>query len=78
MAWTKKADFMRFGGVMSRKKKRTKRGSDEIEFDLDKLSEYMHGLKPGQYAYVDEMIRKCAPKQELEMREMSDEGEDNK
>jgi hypothetical protein len=38
----------------------------------------MHGLKPGQYAYVDEMIRKCAPKQELEMREMSDEGEDNK
>lgn len=45
---------------MGRKKNRRKWDPDEIEFDLDKLSEYMKNLKPGQYADVDDMVAQCA------------------
>ena len=45
---------------MGRKKNKRKSKCDEIELDLDKLSEYMHSLRPGQYADVSEMIEKCA------------------
>jgi hypothetical protein len=44
------ADFMWLGGVMSNKRDNKKWNPDEIEFDLDKLSEYMRNLQPGQYA----------------------------
>lgn len=36
---------------------------DEIEFDLDKLSEYMRNLQPGQYANVEEMVEKCVSRE---------------
>ena len=55
---------------MSSKSGNKKRDSDEIEFDLDKLSEYMHGLQPGQYANVEEMIEKCAL-QEIDTEKLS-------
>lgn len=45
---------------MGRKKKKRNCDSDEIEFDLDKLSEYMKNLKPGQYADVGDMVAQCA------------------
>ncbi len=33
---------------------------DEIRLDLNKLSEYMKNLQPGQYADIDEIVRQCA------------------
>lgn len=43
---------------------------DEIEFDLDKLSEYMRNLQPGQYTNVEEMVEKCAS-QEIDLEKLS-------
>ncbi len=33
---------------------------DEIRLDLNKLSEYMKNLQPGQYADIDEIVWQCA------------------
>ncbi len=44
---------------MSSKSDNKKWDPDEIEFNLDKLSEYLRGLQPGQYANVEEMVEKC-------------------
>ena len=44
---------------MSSKGDNKKWDPDEIEFNLDKLSEYLRGLQPGQYVNVEEMVEKC-------------------
>ncbi len=55
---------------MSSKGDNKKWDPDEIEFDLDKLSEYMRNLKPGQYANVEEMVEQCAS-HEIDLEKLS-------
>ena len=55
---------------MSSKRNSRKWDPDEIEFDLDKLSEYMRNLQPRQYANVEEMIEKCVS-QEIDLEKLS-------
>ncbi|ADL36489.1 hypothetical protein bpr_IV124 (plasmid) [Butyrivibrio proteoclasticus B316] len=47
---------------MASKRKKHNEPEDEIEFDLERLSEYMHNLRPGEFADVDDMVRMCALK----------------
>ena len=55
---------------MSSKRNSRKWDPDEIECNLDKLSEYIRNLQPGQYADVEEMVEKCAS-QEIDLEKLS-------
>ena len=55
---------------MGSKKDDKDRDPDEIVFNLERLSEYMRNLQPGQYANVEEMVEKCAY-QEIDLEKLS-------
>ncbi len=51
-----------YGGrlAMGKKRRKNEEPKDEIWIDLEKLSEYMHSLKPGEYAIVSDIVKYCA------------------
>ena len=45
-----------------------KKKNDEIVWDLDKVTEYIHALKTGEYIVMEEFVRICAVKSKRNCR----------